>query len=224
LFRGGVVRGAGRFEGFDTGAAALAEVANFYAGRGFVGEEDVTGFDVAMNDLMAMEVCDGVSDFGEEAIGFATVDFATELVEGAGGPTVGSMLAGVEAHGVVGGVGGEIEIMKGDDSGVFGDGGEFLEFSGDGGEVDAIGFKDFDGAIADSSVSGAEDHAVGALADGRLVNLIIFELGTLHEVRRKRGPVRRRRLARNGWAVREEMPGFGRDGNAARLGASLVID
>jgi len=62
LLGAGVERGADRLGSLGRLPAALSEIANLDVKRRLVSEEDVRRFDVAVDDLIAMQVGDGIGD------------------------------------------------------------------------------------------------------------------------------------------------------------------
>ena len=177
LFGGGVGGGAGGGEvdgvGGWVGGGAVhdggdAEVGDF-DGAGFI-DEEVFGFDVAVDDAVVVGALEGVADRGDDGEGFG------------GGETAGlEELAEIETvdefHDEEAAAGGLAEVVDGDDVGVI-EGGEGFGFGGEAGGEGWVGGafrgEEFEGdEPVEGALSGFEDDAHAAAAEA----FEDFELG-----------------------------------------------
>jgi hypothetical protein len=176
LLGAGVERGADGMRAFGGKAAALSEVTDLDVMRRLVGEEDVRRLEIAVDDLVAVQVGDGVGDVADETPAFAVIDVAAEALEGAGLPGAVVVRIGVQAHRVIRRIVEQVEIVEGDDALVLGDLGEFFQLARHRREIDRAGTEDFQSPLRDAAVGRAEDLAIRAFPQRRLVDHVVLDL------------------------------------------------
>ncbi len=171
-----VERRAHRMHVLGGQSAALPEVADLDVVGNLVGEEDVRGLEVAVDDLVAMQVGHGVRDVADEAPALAVVDVAAEPFQGARLPLPVVVLIGMQAHRIVGRIVEEVEVVQGHDPLVLGHLGKLLQFASHGREVDRPGSEDLQGTLRDPPIGGAEHLTVGSLPERRVVDHVVLDL------------------------------------------------
>ena len=81
LFGTGIEGGADGLESLCGESSTLAEITDFDVVRCFVGKQDIRRLEIAVDDLVAVEVGDGIGDFADEPPALAVIDVPAEALK-----------------------------------------------------------------------------------------------------------------------------------------------